>query len=423
VTTGNQDGTERTSSSEDAVTSNSGVRWLPHAVVAALILIIGFSLAWLTLTSRETAGRRDAPPTPARLVKVSEVVPGPQTVSITAWGTVVAARTLTLTPQVSGEVESISDGLDAGQTVSKGQVLVKLDRRDQALAVAQQKAAVAQAQAELDTEQGQQAIARQEYQLLGESLSSDQQQRILRAPQLASARANLAAAEANLEQAQLSMSRTQVVAPFDALVLSREVAPGARVSTTSALATLVGTDRWRVELAVPVRALPWLAFGENADSEDGGSSVRLWFDAVWPEGTYREGQLLRLLGDLENEGQLARVLVEVDDPLALTMDKPRLLLGSFLRAEIRGRTLDEAVKLEPGWLRGDSSVWVMDADSKLQVKSVTIAYRDADRVLVTEGLNAGDRVVTSSMSVATPGMRLRTEAAIGANAAATEGDG
>ncbi len=389
--------------------SRPQARGLFQALAGVLVLLAAAGLAWYLLSSSGGVGRHAETSRAPRLVEIETARAGTHRPSVTAWGTVSPARAISLTPRVGGRVSFVSDTLEPGSVIEAGQEIVRVDSEDFELAVEQARGSVIQARAELALEQGQQAVAKREFELLGGMVDEVQKGLILRQPQLNAARAVLSSAEAELAEAQLALERTRITTPFDALVLSRSVAPGQEVGTGTVLAELAGIYTWWVELAVPVDSLRWLTLPEG---EAPGSSVRLYYDGVWPEGSYREGRLIRLLGQVEENGRMARVLVAVDSPLSPKRNGTitgRLLLGAFMRAEIPGRPLQDSVALKPAWLRADNTVWLMDENDQLRIRKVVVAYRDNERVLVTEGINAGDRIVTSRMSIISEGMPLRVQ--------------
>lgn len=384
-------------------------RRLGRLIAPLLVLAGAAGGSVLLMDNAPQAGRRPPPERQARLV---EVVPAQQVsapVEITAWGEVRPAQELVLRPQVSGRVETLAEELVPGGRLAAGAAVLRLEQLDYELQLQQAKSALTQAQAKLALEMGQQAVAEREYQLLDRPASAEEKRLMLRQPQLETAQAEVSAARAALAEARAALERTTVQAPFDALVLDRQVAPGSLVSASTDLATLVATDRWWVELAVPVSALSWIdvprAPGER------GSTVRLYNEAAWGPEQHREGRVTRLYGALEDQGRMARLLVEVDDPLSVTAegaDAPRLLLGSFLRAEIVGRQADEVVAIDPAWLHAGDTVWVMNQDDALAIRPVQITYRGKDRVLIGAGLEPGDRIVTTPINAVSEGMPLRT---------------
>jgi len=321
----------------------------------------------------------------------------------------VPAREVVLQPQVSGEVLTISDELVPGGRFRKGEQLLRIDPADYELAVRQRESELAQARSNLKIEQGQQVIARSEFELLGEPTAGEDNALMLRKPQLESVRASVATAQATLERAKLDLARTRIRAPFNAIVQSREVNTGTRVTPVSKLATLIGTDRYWLELSVPVDQLQWLEIPGISAGQ--GSAVRVYDEAAWGPDKFRRGRVIRLAGDLENEGRMARVLVAVDDPLALQPEHagaPVLLLNSYVRAVIEGRTLSNVARVDRALLRGEDQVWLMGSDGRLQIRTVTIPFRGPHSVLVSEGLAAGERLVVTDLSAPVEGMALRT---------------
>ena len=100
-----------------------------------------------------------SPPRQARLVETQPLVIGSARTRIDAMGTVVPAESVTLQPQVGGEIVFVSDDLEPGGLFSTGDELLRIDPRDYELAVLQRESEVAQAQSTLRLEQGQQTIA------------------------------------------------------------------------------------------------------------------------------------------------------------------------------------------------------------------------------------------------------------------------
>ncbi len=398
------------------VAARSPRRALAHGLLAVAVLAGGLWAGWGLLTSEPEVGRRPPAERSARLVQTVPARVADHPVPVTAWGELRPSRELQLTPRVGGRVVAVHPDLEPGAVVAAGTELLRLDPEPFQVDLRRARTALTRAQADRQLEQGQQTVARREYQLLEGEVGEAERALILRRPQLATAQAAVDAAEADVADARRALAQTRLRAPFDALVGSVEVAPGAELSAGTGVARLIGVDTWWLELAVPVGALQWIRFPGDPGGE--ASAVELAYPGVWPQEARRSGRLLRLLGELETDGRLARVLVAVDDPLArgAAVDGPRLLAGSFLRARIQGRVLEDAVALEPGWLRPEDTVWVMDADGRLAIRPVTVAHRGADRVLLSAGLADGERIVTSPLALPAEGMPLRSEDSSGGTA-------
>ncbi len=371
-------------------------------LVPIAILAVAAKISWALFQTAPIAERADRPRVP-RLVEVVEVHPATVGPPIEAWGEVIAARTLAVRPEIGGRVVALSSGLTEGGLIAAGDDLIRLDAREQAYDLARAEAEIGQVEARIAIEEGQQDRARRDLTRLPGNLTDRQRSLVLRAPQMAELQAELAAAEAARGRAEVALGQTVIRAPFDGLVLAEEVAEGTMLSTGATAATLAATDRFHVILAVPVSALEWI-------DPQGGQTVRLTQPGVWPEGSFREGRIERLAGGLSEAGRMAELVVAVDDPLARqpeNLGKPRLLLGSFLQGAAQGRAMEAAIVLDRVLLHDGDTVWVMTPENRLEIRPVGVAWRGAETVLVTGGLAAGERVVTTPLAIVAPGMALR----------------
>jgi RND family efflux transporter MFP subunit len=379
-------------------------------ILLGLAIVLAGVAMVVVLTWTAPSPQTREPEQQARLVTVETVKRADRSPDIEAFGEVNPEREVALQPRVSGSVLETTAALEPGNLVDDNELLLRIDPADFALAVEQRKAELEQARAELQLEEGNQVVARQEYEMLDERVSEEEKALMLRQPQMKRALARVSTAQAALEQARLNLQRTRLRAPFDAVVLAREVTRGAQVSSATTVARLAGTEAYRLELSVPVSQLPWI----NLPRRDGeASSVEIFHDGAWTPGASRSGRVLRVRGDLGETGRMARVLVRVPDPLARSeanAGKPRLLLDSFVRASIQGRTLENVIAIDRAWLRSDNQVWVMNAEDELRMRDVEVVLRSAGTVYIRDGLQEGERVVTSSIEVVAEGMPLRLNA-------------
>ncbi|MDL0432645.1 efflux RND transporter periplasmic adaptor subunit [Marinobacter sp. TBZ242] len=381
---------------------------LKTVLVSLMIVLVGFALIWLIFSTEPTATRKDTARETAMLVDVQSVNRGRFTPIVEVMGQVVPSRQITLGSRVSGEVIRQTDAFTPGRRVEEGTELLRIDPADFEATLQQRRSELQQAKADFELEQGQQVVARQEFELLGDDIAAVNDALILREPQLKQAKARVAGAEAAVKQAELDLARTRIRAPFPAQVLSREVSLGSQVSTGQSLGRLAGTGQYWVEATVPLSRLRWLTF--TSDPETSGAPVTLHHDTVWPAGQTREGRLAQLVGELDDNARMARVLITVEDPLALDRaeGKPPMILGGFVRAEIQGRPLDNVVRIERDLVRRNNTVWVME-ERQLAIRDVEIAFRDNDYAYIQAGLEHGDQVITNDLSSVVSGARLRLE--------------
>ena len=369
----------------------------------SLAVIAGGYLAYQHIMAGSPVAERADRPRLARLVETVPATAATQGPLIRAWGEVTAAQALTLRPEVSGTLVWANPDLAPGGLLQKGEVVVRFDTRDLALAVARARADIAGIEARIRIERGQAEVGRRDLQRLPRDLTDEQRALVLREPQMAELEAELAAARATLAEARNQLARAEVRAPFDAVVIGESVEPGAMLSPGGDIAEIVATDRFDVRLSVPASSLPWIAF-------DGDQQVALRQPSVWPGGATREGRVVRLGGALSETGRMAELVVEVPDPLALApanAGQPKLLLGAYVEGTIEGTPVADAVAIERAWLRDGDTVWVMTAEDRLEVRPVDVAWRGAEAVLIRAGLAPGERIVTTPLATHADGMALR----------------
>jgi len=382
--------------------------------LAIAAVIIGAALlVFRHLMRTSPRAQRMKPPRQAKLVRVIPATKGPCPTVVEAMGPVVPAQQVTLQPQVSGKIVSISDALIPGGIVAAKERLFIVDPRDYEILVQQRQGDVARAQKDLKVEQGNQAVARQEYELLGEIITDEDRELVLRQPQLLSAEAALASAKAALQRAQLDLTRCNIAAPFNAIIQEKLVDLGTTVSLSSRLTTLISTDEAWIELKVSTGQLKWLTIPQK--NGDAGSSVKIHNTLAWGPDRFRTGHVVRLYGELESEGKMAQLLVVVDDPFCLkpeNHDKPKLLIGSFVSAEIQGQTLDSVFAIERPFVH-DKTVWIMDPNDQLEIRPVEIVFAGPQQAFVGEGLAEDERLVVTDIAAPVAGMPLRIATAEG----------
>lgn len=347
----------------------------------------------------------------ARLVDVQKMSLTDQAIVVHAMGTVIPAQQISLTPQISGKIEQLNPQLEPGGFLKQDQTILKIEDTDYKLAKLLRQAELDQVQADYRIEQGQQAIAKREYELLGQDINEQDRDLILRKPQLQIVAAQLEAAKSKLDQAELDLKRTTIKAPFNAIVLERNINIGSHVTTGSTLANLVGTDVYWIKISVPVDQLKWIHIPNAINPQ--GSNVRIFNETAWGKTFHRIGQVIRLAGNLEAQGRMAQLIVAVKNPLTYLDNgkmTPPLLLDSYVRVEINGSTLKNIFKIPRDIIQHDNTIFVYK-DQKLDIRPVMIVHRGPDHVYVQSGLNNQEWIITTKIDAPIQDMPLRTKQA------------
>lgn len=372
-------------------------------IVVVLALLVGAVLVsyWIK-QSEPTAEREAATRRTSALVETIAVDTGSYRPSVEALGAVQAARDIVLSPRVSGQIISVSDTFTLGGRVRAGDELLRLDPSDYEQALIMRESELLQVQAELDIEEGQQRVARREFELLGKDIDEANRSLVLRVPQIESLRAKLKSAQANVERARIDLDRTIVRAPFSGQILRRSAELGSQVSVGDELARLVGTDSFWVVTTIPLSKLRWIEF---ADEHGAGAEAVIRHASAWTPDEQRVGRVTRLIGEVDQETRLARVIVDVPRPLGGD-DEPALILGSIVQVEIEAAAINNVVRLDRAFLRQGDTVWIME-DEKLRIRKVSVLFSDAEHAYISDGLLKGDRVVTTSLATVVDGLDIR----------------
>lgn len=365
-----------------------------------------------------TRKTRPAPPVP--IVSAVDIAPQNERIYIEAFGTVIPARRVELFAEVEGRVVDQHPELVPGGMLAQGSFLVQIDPLDYELKVKESKSAVVEAESRLELERGQQIIARREWQLFEQETEPAEVSKnlALREPHLKDAMARLEAARSKLAMAELNEQRTTLYAPFNALVLEEFVEKGQLIGSQTLLATLVATDRFWVQIALPYSSLARIRFPDNGQTK--GSAVQVILDLDDGPPIVRQGTVFKLLGELEPKGRMARVLVAIDDPLNLKKTTPwngdtaaaagKVLLGSYVKARIDAGVIENIYVIPREALRDGDRIWLLTPAGQLAVRETEVRWRRQDEVLINAAIAPGEKLILSRLQSPLPGMRLRNGA-------------
>lgn len=374
----------------------------------AILALATFVLGIFYFTKPEPP--KSPPQEATALVEVVKAKWSDERTIITAYGTVVHNRRISIHPEVGGIVVEVNDDLTPGGLFNQGDILLKIDPRDYITIVEQEKANYSKAQLDLKEEEGKQVVAKREWGLLKDTVpKSDLAEHLaLRKPHIEEKQAALLAAKARLEKAELDLERTVLKAPFDSVVIDENVDVGQVINQGTTVADLVATDMFRVQVSVPYDRLDWIHFPRNG--EDKGSPATIIVETGDGKQFKHSGEVIRYLADVDPNSRMARVIIGARDPLCLASGEScshSLLIDTYVRVDIEGPVMKGVIKIPRRAIRDGNKVWVMDKENRLKVKQVEISLPRQDDVLISSGLKPGDQVVISSLPLAVEGMKLQ----------------
>ncbi len=350
--------------------------------------------------------KKEKAPQPTLVVRAVTVQSGPSKAVVKGEGTVRPQSEINLVPQVGGKVIQVSEAMVNGGRFRKEDVLLRIDPVDYRLAVTLAEAKVKDAESRLQIAREEAAVALEEWNDLhppGSPQSAEPPPLVLKEPQLKAAEAKLEAEKADLKKAGLHLERTELRAPFNGIVSQEKVDVGQYVVAGQPLATLFSTDT--VEVVVPFedRDLSWFHVPGFTSGGEEGSLAKVKARLAGREWTWK-GQVTRTEGEIDERTRTIPVVIRVDRPYDR---KPPLGVGLFVQVEIEGIQVSGAVVIPRLALREDDRVWVVEGENVLRFRQVERGRIDGETVLITSGLDDGDRVVVSRHAAVTDGMTVR----------------
>ena len=371
------------------------------------VLLAGALVAAILIAARpspEVQAPRVAPP----LVRAQMINRQDVQLRVKSQGTVAARTESGLLSQVAGQVISVSPTFANGGFFRAGDTLATIDPRDYELAVARASAQVAQARVRLVREEEEAQLAGEEWERVGQGKPSAL---VLRQPQMQEARAGLQAAKAAKEQASLSLQRTRIRAPYDGRVLARNVDVGQFVSPGVPLGRIYAVDYVEIRLPIPNEELAYLDlnFGFRNDAElPNQPAVRLHGNFAGGRHTW-DGQVVRAEGQIDPRTRMVNLIARVPNPYdrGEEPDRPPLVVGLFVEAEILGRMAGSVAVIPRSALRGRNQVLVIDSGNRLHFREVDVLRTETHNVLISRGLADGERVCVSPLDAVVDGMEVR----------------
>lgn len=356
------------------------------------LLLAVCSLAFIAVhaaRAERNAAAAAAPTEPApRAVSVFAAVKAPATWKLSFNGLFVPREEVAVGTSLQDQrIASVE--VEAGDVVSKGQVLVRLDtgkldnqvRENEGrvararAALAQQQATLVQAKANFERAKrliGSRAISKKDFDDRQSSLDVAHQA-------VAAEEAEFTQAEAQLAEARRERARAVIEAPVAGIVSERKARAGA-LAGSEPLVSLIRDGEIELAAEVPESDLPLLKAGQAAR-------------VTLPDGTVVPGRIRLVSPRIERETRLGTAYI------ALEEKGEALFSGAFGRAEVEVAHRNAILVSDSALLHGaqprDASVFVV-VDGKAVKRSIELGVRQNGKVEIRSGLRDGERVVAKA---------------------------
>src|SRR5438094_7104505 len=287
---------------------------------------------------------------------------------VAATGQIEAVQSIDLRPEVDGRITDFL--VREGQEVEKGTALFKVDD-------AQLQAQVAQLAAQRDL--ADQALGRTKELVAQHACSASDLER---------AEATSRGAQAEYDVARIKLGRTTVRAPFAGVAGQRYVSLGDYVTSSSRLISLHTVNPQRASFQVPERFARLLGIGQEVT-----------FQVAALPGRDFTGEVDFVDPVVQLPGRT--ILVKARVPNGHRLLQPGMFIEAHLVTAVRPKAIvipeDAVVPAE-----GVSFVWVVTA-GKVDRRKVNLGVRTPGFVEVTDGVKAGEQVVTGGLEMLAPG--------------------
>lgn len=304
-------------------------------------------------------------------------------------GSLSPALDATIRAQVAGSV--VSTSADVGQSVSKGQVLGRIDASALQDAFLSARSGVASAQANYDV--AARNLARSRTLLQAGAIAQRDMESA--SAQEASARAALADAKARLANSSKSYENTRITAPFSGVVSVRSVSAGDVVQPGTALFTVVDPSTMRLEASVPSDQLSMVHTGTD-----------VVFTVTGYPGREFHGTVTRVSPAADPTTRQVRIIISIPNP------GRTLVAGLYANGRLSSSTR-RGIVVPAGAidLRLQRPAVLRLHNGKVEHIDVTLGMRDptAETVEITSGVQAGDTLLVAAAQGITPGTPVRVQ--------------
>lgn len=341
----------------------------PRSLGALLFLSLIASIAGCSDTSEDSDGAGNE--RPAQPVLTAEVEYDVENTFVEAIGTSRALRSVELESSVTGEVSEVA--ISAGERVEQGQVLVRLDDRDERLAVELAEVELADAERLLDRYKRSAGS--------GGVTQSD----------LDTAKSEVDRARIALERAKVELDHHTIKAPFSGHVGMTDVDPGAWIGPDSVITTLDD----RTTLLVRFQ-LPELLFGRL----QAGDTIQMstWSDSF----SLAEGEIVDVDSRIDETRRTFTVRAHVDN----AADNLRPGMSFRVQMTLSGNRYPRVPEISLQWGGEGAYVWIVE-EGKAKRVMVNIVQRGADGVLVDADFPDNAHIVTEGVHTVREGARVR----------------
>lgn len=375
-----------------------------------IILAIGV-VGFIGLKKLKKPPRQKAVKEPVLAVEAVEVHPVNRQVVLTGYGEVTSRTKVALSSEVSGRVTAVHNELEAGATLGKGEVLLRVDDRDYTLdyQTAVSRLKVLRSDLKLAQREFDRVSALYRKNKVGTLSALEQAEKTVN-----SIANQISQVQRDRDLALLKIERCVLRAPFDSRITEVSVEVGEYVTIGKHLVSLVDDSNLELEVALDSRdAARWLMI----DPKEPGDRIN-WFGKPepvectihWTEDAGVSGRgILQRIVRFDRNTRTVVVMISLTGSKAASFP---LTEGMFCKVEVPGKSMQGVYILPRQSVTLDHTVYRI-VEGRLKTTDVKIRRMKNGEAYISEGLQSGDTVITTRLENPLEGIRVQSPSAGG----------
>jgi multidrug efflux pump subunit AcrA (membrane-fusion protein) len=360
-------------------------------LVPILIIAASFVLM-LAFSSMKEEPKTQKPKAEPKIVRSIIAEPGKVEANVTAYGRLTSRQPVDLISEVSGTLMEGDIPFQPAQSFEEGDLIAKIDDRQIKLDINSTKSdflnALANVLPEIKIDFPNEYEKWQNY---FNQVNFDEP--LPELPKAANEKVKLFLSRYNVYKLYYSVQNLEIrhekhffYAPFDGSIVSTALRTGTSVRNGAQLGRILNMEDLELEVSVPVKDIQWI-----------NRSKPVKFTSSELTGQW-SGNIKRISDKISNNTQTVSAYISLNGSA-----RGDLLDGVFLKADIPGEKIDNAIKLPRKAIYKGNKVFIIE-DGQLQEKEVNIIRKEMNHSIINEGISKNDTVVVELMQGVSPGM-------------------
>jgi RND family efflux transporter MFP subunit len=405
-----------------------------------VVILIGVGVAAGLILSKKKPEQQNVIKTPPS-VRAIVVSPESKVMEVEAFGTVKPRTLVKIAAEVPGKIEYIHPSFIEGGRINKDDLLIRIDQRSYKLDRQSAEVKVRQARTDIESltqdienlkndiklSESNASLAQKEFKRIS-ALSENQfasktmldraEQQYLQAkialqnisnrlvmtrPMMEQKEASLSMAKLNFQKADLAYNKTRIVSPFDGWVLKKMLEAGEYVNPGQIIGSIYEKDSLDVDISIPLEMMKWvnpvMENGQTPEAQISIASSEGIITHTW------QAKVARFKANIDEKTRTLPMTLEINLAGKKQNGVFDLRPGAFVKCSIQG-VIHDNIFVVPRHLLKTGDILFTINDSHLKMKKVSVLRKFEEEVFINDGLNPGDKIISSPLPGALEGMML-----------------